>query len=117
MIMTEQEQRIAIQRELGWVCWNKNYPEAGSSWRHERVEGLPPDYLHDLNAMQAAIIDHLCGDHEREKAFLRELNAIIASYADSEDVPVICEYTMAQICAPGWALAKAFLRTIGKWVE
>lgn len=137
--MTEQEQLIAIAEACGWQWsvphlnhygkWHSTPFKGKSFWdsEHSKWAGEPhdvvkdvevlPDYLHDLNAMQAALLEHICGDKELEVVFLRELNAIIDAYADSEDVTPICEYAMAQICAPCWALARAFLKTFDKYED
>ncbi len=121
--MNERDQQIALAEYCGWTRQPNGYffgPNAPkvSMPGYQGVKSYNlPDYLRDINVMQKAIIDHICGDKEIEVQFLKELNAIIDGYADSEDVPIICEYNMAMICAPCWALAKAFLRTIGKWKE
>lgn len=122
--MTEQEQRIAIAEACGWKgC-------AESPWTKGECVGYPPgtqpcnslprqlpDYLHDLNAMQQVVIELICGDKETEKAFLKAFNDCIDGYADSEDVPCICEWEVAMLCAPVWVWAKATLVAIGKWKD
>lgn len=102
--MDIKDQRIAVAETCGFLQ-AKFGPD------------LVPEYPSDLNAIQAAIVDHICGDMEKEAAFLKELKAIIDGYADSEDVPIIIKWEMALLCAPAWALCKAFLKAVGKWKE
>lgn len=111
--MNEEKQNMAIAEACG-LKYHKPTEQELSSGSYYQYQ---PRFTQDLNAMQSVLVDHICGDKELEERFLKELNAVIDGYADSEDVPVICEWSMAILCAPSWALAKAFLRAVGRWED
>lgn len=78
-------------------------------------EGYIPDYLKDLNAIIGAVKEVILGDVDLERAFIKNLNAILERRADDDAGLVICEYEMAQITAAPDEFCEAFLQTLGQW--
>jgi hypothetical protein len=102
--MKPDEQRIAISEACGYSkvgepdCWHwlKDGEDAGTHMEHL------PDYLNDLNAMQAAV-DHMNAtqpDNWNDEDFLVRLCGITSGRPHTA--------TAAQ-----WA--EQFLKTLGKW--
>ena len=110
--MTPEAQRIAISESCGWVRvrshWEKGDDSAylNDSHCHRQL----PDYLTDLNAMNAAekilLAKHLpCYDVEITNVIGREIMSKGVS-------PLAGIYEWHATAAQR---AEAFLRTIGKW--
>jgi len=79
-------------------------------------EGLLPDYLNNLNAIIGAVREIILGNSDLERAFVKNLNAILERRADDEAGPAICEYEMAQITAAPDEFCEAFLKALAKWI-
>lgn len=125
MIMTEQEQRIAIAQACGWKC--TNYQSASPQIRADvpfwtdgerfcQAEHLP-DYLHDLSAMHEAekLID--AKDPDTRSLWLDHLT-LAMNWPKAKNAAEL-RFGLHYLCARATAAqrAEAFLRTIGKWVE
>ena len=116
VIMTPQEQRIAIAEACGWTVkrWTDGegnsvvgllppgVEKTSSSFRHS------PDYLNDLNAMHEA---EMVLKHQQWPDYWNWL--FVASTRQSGTGKA--EYKVTHATAA--QRAEAFLRTIGKWEE
>lgn len=111
--MNDQEINEVIAKILGLQYHKPTKKEikTGSYYQFE------PRYTTDLNSIQAAVINKICGEQALEKRFLNEMHAIIDGYADSEDVPCVCETEMTLLSAEAWVWAHALLKTFGKWKD
>jgi len=97
--MTNEEQRIAIAKACAFKI------QDFESWRHiDDLDGIViPDYLNDLNAMHDA---EKVLDQQQVIQYWRTL----AYACDKDGMTDMLFKTAAQ-------RAKAFLRTIGKWID
>ena len=115
--MKPEQQRIAIAEACGWECFLDNaegYHIVDTTTGHSAtltrdgrivdVDNTLPDYLNDLNAMQAA-----------EKT----LGPKIWEYRQilQDSFPYSVHSPTESICATAAQRAEAFLRTIGKWED
>lgn len=104
--MTKEQQRVAIAEACGWTCdRDGNWKDAN---RKYGINGCPPNYLNDLNAM-----------HEAEKSLTREqavmhgdLLAVECGYGKKGEFNF---YDAAHATAA--QRAEAFLRTLNLWKE
>lgn len=136
--MTPEAQRIAIAEACGWKLIEPVFGHDGR-WRRHAYKGESifssfdsswaggprdviddwentPDYLHDLNAIQAAIKDKIEGYVDLEELFMKRLGEILDRRADDE-CRCICLMEVAYITCDASEYCEAFLFAIGKWVE
>ena len=111
--MTEQDQRIVIAEACGWTGMNSD--EADDGFRDENGvwHSVPPDYLHDLNAMHEA---ENVKTIWRSPYFLDNLHHVILPHRDKMEWSFEVD-GLPMIHATATQRAEAFLRTIGKWKE
>lgn len=113
--MNEIEQRIAIAEACGWKSDGDDYthPTDDNGFRDDDGcwHGVPPDYLHDLNAMQEA----------KKVLTVRQSEVYICTLADMISLPSAFHGTARGAFLIGMTkaaqCAEAFLKTIGKWDE
>ena len=102
--VTDQQQRIAIAEACGWTlkkgirAWNR---PNNNGW--DCLEQLP-DYLNDLNAMHEAMLLH------PRKELLRDF-----LYLEVLEDPTNKTNEPAWATAKQWA--KAYITSLGKWIE
>jgi len=108
--MTEQDQRIVIAEACGWTGMNSD--EADDGFRDENGvwHSVPPDYLHDLNAMHEAENWLLDGPLTDTLGINYWNNLWFVAKDPHNTLRSIGNATAAQ-------RAEAFLRTIGKWKD
>lgn len=105
--MTEQEQQIAIAKACGWTRIEFGpWDGAPFGWPPEKVncdKFRVPDYLHDLNAIQAAVL--ALPTRKFKEAFQARLNrrSRLTRW-------LICEFQAAVWC-------EEYLRTRGLWKD
>ena len=105
--MTEQDQRIVIAEACGWTGMNSD--EADDGFRDENGvwHSVPPDYLHDLNAM-----------HEAEKTIpLEKRDEYWWRLSEITQKNRMATTSWTNCTATATQRAEAFLRTIGKWKD
>lgn len=108
--MTEQDQRIVIAEACGWTGMNSD--EADDGFRDENGvwHSVPPDYLHDLNAMHEVWKSKIAFQDKLHLSFRNHLRRICERNKDTFGNWDTLNATAAQ-------RAEAFLRTIGKWKD
>ena len=132
--MTKEQQRIKLAEWDGWkvttsydpkgYLWSAynqqtgEYSHCNQGLSKEHAERVClPDYLNDLNATVELIKKAILGNAELERAFIKNLNAILDRRADDDAGLVIYEYEMAQITAAPDEFCEALLKTLGLWEE
>jgi hypothetical protein len=106
--MTDQEINIAIARECGWEC-DKDGNWKDSNGRYG-INGCPPHYATNLNAMHDAEKTRICYDPEIQETYSEQLlKAVLETYG----------YQGARMVlhASAHQRAKAFLCTLHLWKE
>lgn len=97
------ELRFETDSEWGWMGWTDK--------DGNRLKDIP-DYLHDLNAIHAAVVQW-CDDPEKKLKYHRRLSEVVG-----RGTPNFPGYNVWDAeNATAAQRAEAFLRTIGKWKE
>lgn len=112
--MNEQDQRIAIAEACGWEfhpeCGPLDFPWVYRPTKARAATETLPNYLHDRNAMQSAL---LTLNPEQQRQFMEEL----ATLVEADGYQIDADHAWRTVTAKLEHYSKAFLKTIGKWKE